>query len=164
MKKILVVYNICGIQSCNTNIWKEHICSIINQNYENFDLAISGCMIPKNIQEELKNYLQINTTLKIIFNFIEEILPVNVTFNHTCMLSTQNTQYDGYLYVASDVKFTNRDIISNLTKTHFNNNSAITIAMVDVDSGIEYWFDESYLQKLTSTNLEIPVGKTLNMH
>lgn len=166
MKKILVVFNICGINQCHVDIWVRNILNIINQDYPNFDLAISGCSIPKGQQHNIANKLSSIKTKKIIYNYIEEILPVNVTFNHTCWVATQkDPTYEGYLYVASDINFgTNQKVISHLVKTHFSSNSGITSAVVDNDSGLDRWFDKSFIEKLQNSNVEVPIGKTLNLH
>ena len=52
-KKILVVYNICGIKFDNLGMWEDHLQDILNQDYPNFTVAVSGCVISENSKIEL---------------------------------------------------------------------------------------------------------------
>ena len=57
-KSILVIYNICGIKFNNIDMWLNHLEDIASQNYSNFKVAISGCVVSKDSQlklEEFKN-------------------------------------------------------------------------------------------------------------
>ena len=38
MKKILVVYNCCGIRQSNLPMWSSHLNNILKQNYEKLDI------------------------------------------------------------------------------------------------------------------------------
>jgi hypothetical protein len=166
-KNILVVYNICGITRDNINMWLNHLEDIVNQNYPNFKVAISGCVISdssKRILEEFKN--QHNN---VVLNFTDDILPVNVTFNHTAQVCTDKFGlFDAYLYVASDVKFVNdSEVLSKLVHLHFNSNSAITAALVDNDHGLDGIYPDVWdeLNNLLETDhFRINIGRTANMH
>jgi hypothetical protein len=166
-KNILVIYNICGIKFNNLEMWSNHLQDILNQNYSNFTVAISGCVVSENSKIELEKLK--NKYNNVVFNWIEDILPVNVTFNHTAQICTEKLGiFDAYLYVASDVKFNNDiDVLSKLVYLHFNSNSAITYALVDNDHGLDGWYHSiwSDLDKLLDTDhFVINIGKTANMH
>jgi hypothetical protein len=167
-KSILVVYNLCGIKHDNIEMWLNFLEDIVNQDYPNFKLAISGCIVSENSKKRLENFK--NKHNNVILNFINDKLPVNVTFNHTIQICTEEFGiFDTYLYIASDIKFGNdRDILSKLIYLHSNSNSAIINALVDHDAGLEAavaieQLDE--LHKLLETShFIINIGKGVNGH
>ena len=59
MKKVLVVYNCCGIANDNISMWDKHLQKVLNQDYENFDVCISGCKISESSKEHFR-------TMKIV--------------------------------------------------------------------------------------------------
>ena len=165
--RILVIYNICGIKFNNLEMWSNHLQDILNQDYPNFTVAVSGCVVSDSSKIELE---KLKTKYSnVIFNWIEDILPVNVTFNHTAQVCTKQLgEFDGYLYVASDVKFGDDiKVIEKLAYLHQNSNSALTYALVDNDHGLDAWYPEVWdnLDKLLDTDhFCINIGKTANMH
>ena len=58
-KNLLVVYNICGIKHDNIEMWINHLQDIVDQKYNNFTVAISGCKISESSKKTLLN-LKIN--------------------------------------------------------------------------------------------------------
>jgi hypothetical protein len=166
-KNILVIYNICGIKFDNLEMWLNHVQDILNQKYSKFTVAISGCVVSDNSKKELE---KLKTKYSnVVFNWIEDILPVNVTFNHTAQICTEQLrEFDGYLYIASDVKFGNdTEVLQKLSYLHQNSNSAITYALVNNDHGLDGWYPEvwSDLDNLLETDhFYINIGKTANMH
>ena len=165
MKKILVVYNCCGISHDNILMWSSHLNKIINQSYSNFDICISGCKISESSKEHFRN-IKKNSDKKIILNFIEDILPVNITFNKSCMEASKSEEYDAFLYIASDVDMVDdTNVITKLVDLHFSDNIGMTSAVVNFDSGIEAWLgNDVFYNYLTNNNFQIPPGKTLNLH
>jgi hypothetical protein len=165
--KILIIYNICGIKFNNLEMWTNHLQDILNQKYSNFTVAVSGCMISENSKIELEKFK--TKYNNVVFNWIEDKLPVNVTFNHTAQVCTEQLgEFDGYLYVASDVKFGNdTQVIEKLTYLHQNSNSVITYALVDNDHGLDGIYEEVWPELdalLNNDHFCINVGKTANMH
>lgn len=165
MKKILVVYNCCGIRHDNIMMWSYHLNKIINQTYSNFDICISGCKISETSKEHFRGIKE-KSDKKIILNFIEDVLPVNITFNKSCMEASKYENYDAYLYVASDVDMVeDKEVITKLSNLHFSDNVGMTSAVVNFDSGIEAWLGADIFHNfLNNNNFQIPPGKTLNLH
>jgi len=166
-KNMLVVYNLCGIKYDNIEMWLNHLEDIVNQNHSNFTLAISGCIVSEISKKRLEDFK--NKHNNVVLNFINEKLPVNVTFNHTVQIcSDQFGIFDTYLYVASDVKFGNdREVLNKLVYLHFNSNSAMTIALVDNDHGFDGIYSEQWgeLNELLNTDhFVINIGKGANGH
>ena len=165
--KILVIYNICGIKFNNLEMWKNHLQDILNQEYSNFIVAVSGCVISNSSKVELEKFK--DKYNNVVFNWIEDILPVNVTCNHTAQICTEQLgEFDGYLYVASDVKFGNdTKVIDKLAYLHQNSNSVLTYALVDNDHGLDGWYAEVWdelNELLNKDHFAINIGKTCNMH
>jgi hypothetical protein len=165
--RVLVVYNICGIKFNNLEMWSNHLQDILNQEYSNFTVAVSGCVVSEDSKIELEKLK--DKYSNIVFNWIEDILPVNVTFNHTVQVCTEQLgEFDGHLYVASDVKFgTDTKVVEKLVYLHLNSNSAMTYALVDNDHGLDGWYADIWgdLDKMLETDhFCINIGRTANMH
>jgi hypothetical protein len=166
-KNILVIYNICGIKFDNIKMWMNHLEDIINQNYSNFKIVVSGCKVSEGSKQQLLNFK--DKCSNISFNWVDEILPISVTFNQTVQICTEEFGlFDAYFYIASDVKFGNdKNVISKMVKLHFESNSAITSAMVDNDHGLDgiyhdCWNDLDEL--LNNDHFCINIGRGANMH
>lgn len=165
--KLLVVYNICGIKYDNLEMWTNHLKDILDQSHPDCTVAVSGCVVSEKSKIELQKFK--DKYNNIVFNWIDDILPVNVTFNHTAQVCVdQFGEFDGYLYVASDVKFgTDTEVLSKLDYVHSNSNSALTYALVDNDHGLDGWYAEVWddlNQLLDKDHFCINIGKTANMH
>lgn len=165
--KLLVIYNICGIKYDNLEMWANHLEDILNQTHTSCVIAVSGCVVSEKSKTELQKFK--DKYNNIVFNWINDILPVNVTFNHTAQVCVkQFGEFDGYLYIASDVKFGNdTEILSKLDYVHSNSNSALTCALVDNDHGLDGWYAEVWddlNQLLDKDHFCINIGKTANMH
>lgn len=165
--RILVIYNICGIKFNNLEMWSNHLQDILNQEYSDFTVAVSGCIVSDESKVELEKLK--DKYNNIVFNWIEDKVPVNVTFNHTAQVCTEQLgEFDGYLYVASDVKFgSDTKVIEKLAYLHQNSNSAMTYALVDNDHGLDGWYADvwSELDKMLETDhFCINIGRTANMH
>lgn len=120
----LIVYNLCGLKRDNTKQWITNIEDLLKDDDE-FDFCISACNLKKETQNYFKEYFK-HRNVKL--HFVEDILPVNVTFNFACLL---NPGYKQYVYCASDVARNNQEkIISKLRHFHISNNNAITAAYV----------------------------------
>ncbi len=165
MKKILLVYNCCGIARDNIQMWSSHLNSILNQDYPNLSICISGCRISESSKRYFED-LQKTSIRKIYLSFIEDILPVNITFNKSCIEASKYENFDGFVYVASDVDMIDKtNVITKLVDLHFSKNCAITSCPVSFDSGIEAWLGHHIFNDyLNHNHFEIPVGKTCNLH
>lgn len=120
----LIVYNLCGLQRNNTKQWITNIEDLL-QDDDDFDFCISAC----NVNEETKKYFkEYFKHRKVKLHFVDDILPVNVTFNFACLI---NPGYKYYIYCASDIRRNSQEkIVSKIKKFHIENNNAITGAYV----------------------------------
>lgn len=112
MKKILVVYNTCGISKKeNSKDYSSSIKSVLNQDFDSFDTVVSSCLNSQTTIETLKTEFGD----KIFINLISEVHPVNVTFNHSVKSCVDRFgEYEGYLYMDSGTSFPNLNLLSDL--------------------------------------------------
>ena len=113
LNKILVVYNTCGIKpNENSESYINSLNSILDQDTDKFDVVMSSCLNNDYTRQEVKSFFG----NRIKYNFINEVHPVNVTFNHSVdTVVKYNDEYMGYMYVDSGSYFSPyKDAISSL--------------------------------------------------
>ena len=113
LNKILVVYNTCGIKpNENSESYINSLNSILDQDTDKFDVVMSSCLNNDYTRQEVKSFFG----NRIKYNFINEVHPVNVTFNHSVdTVVKYNDEYMGYMYVDSGSSFSPyKDAISSL--------------------------------------------------
>ena len=94
----LIVYNACEIQRNNLFWYIDCLSNLLNQDYDRFKVAISGCRISDTTKAGLQKYFG----KRIYYNFIDENQTISVTFNHTVNNIVKNVgEFDGYIYVDS---------------------------------------------------------------
>ena len=161
MDKFLVVYNCCGAGSDNYEMWKNHLDSIITQKNCNFDLVISGCIISDSSKKRFIEDFS-NSHKKIYINFIEELHPINVTFNHSVILISKNENYRGYLFLSSDIKIINDTDMCKMFEFHINENIGISNFIVDNENWIPTHIGQDYWQELQIKHADFPFGTSIN--
>lgn len=160
MRKILVVYNTCGISGKdNTNYYIKCLDSFLSQNFDDFEVAVSSCLNPPDQQQKLVGVFGDS----LHYNFINEKLPVNVTFNDTvrqCVNRLGN--FEGYLYIDSGCHFGNDlDTLLKMYELYKSGPYGIVSALASNDNGTESVFGFSAPIR---ENFLIPVGKAINGH
>jgi hypothetical protein len=170
MNRILVVYNTCGIAgSENSDYYIKSINSILDQDFDGFDVVMSSCM--NNIFTKEAMIEAFGDRIK--FNFIDEIHPVNVTFNHSVRtVVAHNGEYEGYIYMDSGTTFT-----SGLLKAIYERLSTGKYGMVtpQPENDTEYYMglgvgryrgDDEYAREILFNNGDyiIPLGKGMGTH
>jgi hypothetical protein len=163
--RILVVYNTCGISGRDMTDWYlKCLETILNQKEIEFELVVSGCRLLPRTKHVLMNMNQ----GKISYNFIEDILPVNVTFNHTVRKCVEYFgNFNGYFYVDSGMKFisckkdrvADEMIVAELGKL-LTDEVGIVSAQADHDNGFEFGLHVNEI----NDNFIVPVGKACNAH
>ena len=79
-QKLLIVYNTCGIlKNENVNYYIATLNSLLEQANDDHHVVISGCLHRQDVKTKIKTILG----NRISYSFIDEKLPVNVTFNKT---------------------------------------------------------------------------------
>lgn len=170
-KNLLIIYNTCGISGQeNVNYYIEAISSLLNQRNNKHKILISGCLNNEESKRKLKNAFGDS----INYNFIDEKLPVNVTFNKSVQEAVKKFgKFEGYLYIDSGINFLHDNrAVEKLYDLHSSGFYAMTSSRTNTDAGTFLWFqqgkdqhDESGQEILFKDNhLVIPIGKTVNLH
>ncbi len=161
--KFLVIYNCCGVSKTNIDMWSDHIDSILKQKECNFDLVISGCMVSEEGQSTLIGKLS-NLDFKnnIFINFINELHPINVTFNNSCILCSEIENYRGFLFMSSDIKFLNDDDFKRMFNFHIEHNVGISNFIVDNENWIPKHISLEFWNILQNQHADFPFGHTIN--
>lgn len=163
---MLVVYNTCGISKNdiqNKNYYCQCLDSILSQKFKHFRCVWSSCLNDPSVEKELKskygNYIS--------YSFIDEILPVNITFNHSVLKMVQKTgNFDSYIYLDCGVDIGN-DVytLQKLYEIYKSGPYAMVGAECDDDMGIRAWFKVDFLSEISNgQHFVIPIGKCLNLH
>lgn len=166
MKKLLVVYNICGISGFqNVAYYEDAIKSVLRQKgFEEGELklVVSSCC---SLDHCMQNLTQVLGSL-ISYNWIGDSVPLTVSFNHTVMKSVEHFgAFDGYLYLDSGINFWDPskryDSLRKLWDIHLGNpDAAITAAMPSNDDGSSWWG----IEYPESGEYTYKIGQTTNLH
>ena len=110
--KLLTVYNTCGIKGVeNVYYYIAALESIFKQEGVDHDIVVSACLNKISTLQKIKNKFK-----DIRINLINDAVPVNVSFNHTCEMF--NDSHDAFLYIDSGIimpdKFTIKKMIDRL--------------------------------------------------
>jgi hypothetical protein len=107
-RKILLVYNTCGIRRDNTKWYIECINSFLNQDFDGLHVVVSSCMNSASCFKELYS----NFRDKISYCLYPEKYVIQTTFNKTVMeVVKKYGEFEGYLYIDSGVTFDNQKTV-----------------------------------------------------
>ncbi len=169
MNKLAVVFNTCGIKRESPENYITNIKSILDQDFDGSRIILSSCLNSEAARDLVRREFGDN----ISYNYIDEVLPVNVTFNHSCIKVKEHFgDFEGYVYVDSGITFKTQKDLSNLYEIFKKTNSAMVSSRTDTDSGYHLWFgvgdglwDTSKDHELFNKDIfKIPIGKTVNLH
>ncbi len=163
--KLLVVYNTCGISGrSNVVFYRQAINSILNQNFKDIRIVLSSCY---NTRDDFNSIYSTFSNL-ISYNYIQHKLPINITFNHTCLECIKHFgEFEGYLYIDSGCKFTRADDISNLYDLFKSGPYGMVSARTDTDTGFQWLYktkDSLGNELFEKGDFIIPVGGAANAH
>tara|TARA_R100000030_G_scaffold18556_1_gene12858 strand:+ start:19489 stop:20532 length:1044 start_codon:yes stop_codon:yes gene_type:complete len=101
-RKMLVVYNTCGIKREAPDWYIECIRNLLDQDFDGFHVAISCCMNSKECIKKL--YKEFGS--KISYCLYPEKHVVQTTFNKTVLeVVNKFGEFEGYMYIDSGVNF-----------------------------------------------------------
>ena len=136
--KLLVVYNTCGFSGREHVDWYiDCINNLLNQDFEDFRLVISSCgnRLPaiKKLVETFKD--------KVSYNFINDRITVNQSFNHTVKKCVEELgEFEGYLYVDSGINVRdNKNVLSEAYKLFKSSNYGMVTIQASNDNGFKQW-------------------------
>ena len=165
---VLIVYNASGRKNPdNSSFYIKNIRSILEQNYDDMKLVFSGDHIPPSTFKKL--YDEFGSDIS--YCFTNEKLAVNQTFNHTVLKSVEAFgEFDGYMYVASDVSFSeDKGSLARLASRTSNPINGIISPEIDRDNGYFWWFNFDESKSLWDVfprdeDFVVPLGATANLH
>ena len=156
--KYLVVYNICEIANENSD-WYESCLDNLLLTKGNFDLAVSGCMVT----EETKKRLLDKYKDKIIFNFIDCKLTINITLNNSInKIIEHKGRYDAYIYIDSGINVRdNSHWLEEMDIRYQTGEYEMIMIQSDTDTGFHHFGLHGYFY---DHDFVVPVGKGCNVH
>ncbi len=158
--KMLVVYNICELAGReNWHYYLPAIHNILNQKFDSFKVAVSGCRVSNTTKDKLKATFG----SEIMYNWIYDILPLNVTFNHTVNKCFNICGYfDCVTYIDSGVNLgsENPHILRHMWEKYLTKEYSMVAYPVDTDMGLDQW----KIKLPKNSDFEIPLGKATNLH
>ena len=131
-RKILLVYNTCGIKRNNSEWYKKCISSFLEQNFEGLHVVVSSCMNSKECFKDL--YSAFGN--KISYCLYPEKYVVQTTFNKTVNTIVEKYgEFEGYMYVDSGITFDDqRNIIREAYDRLKTDKYAIVTIQTDTDT------------------------------
>jgi hypothetical protein len=172
MTKLAVIFNTCGVSRReNVSHYISAINSILSQDFDNFHVVLSSCLNSPAVQNEMREEFGD----RISYNFVNELVPVPVSFNHSIEKYVEHYgAAEGYLYVDSGCSFPDPQTLKKLYELHDSGPYGMTAALTNTDTGVWEWFgygkfgnDLDGIRAKLFENGEhfiIPVGKTINLH
>tara|TARA_R110000751_G_scaffold170357_2_gene276997 strand:- start:128 stop:1084 length:957 start_codon:yes stop_codon:yes gene_type:complete len=165
-RKLLVVYNTCGIKRDNTDWYIECINSLLNQDFDDYRVVLSSCLNSpecfKKIYDTFGN--------KISYCYHAEPHTVNITFNKTVQECVREFgEFESYLYVDSgctlgDSSSSLRDIYDSYKL----NSYGILSIQTDTDTCFQSLGlnlkNNSDTPQIVNEDYILPIGKAINLH
>jgi hypothetical protein len=165
-RKLLAVYNTCGIKNDNTDWYIECINSLLAQDLDGLRVVISSC---KNSTECIRRLFEVFGN-KISYCLTPELHTVNITFNNAVQRCVEHYgQFESYMYIDSGCTMDEQtDILRLAYETLTNNDYGIVVVQTDTDECLEnlgppYVYESSKVQ-VTGKHLVIPIGTSVNQH
>jgi len=161
--KLLVVYNTCEIHHMNLWWYLDCLKNLLRQDYDNFQVVVSGCKITSATKAALSKTFG----NKVWFNYIEDIVPVNVTFNHTVKVVTETKgPFNGYIYVDSGMNTGDKtNVLSEINARSSTRQFGMVTVQPSTDTGYEMWFGKPEVGfAFTGEDFIVPIGKACPLH
>ena len=159
--KLLVVYNICGFSRREPVDWYiDCLNNILNQDFEDYRLVVSSC---GNSMATIKKLVSTFGN-KISYNFINDRITVNMSFNHTVRECVQKVgEFEGYMYIDSGINFRDDNtVLQQAYDLYKSDNYGMVTIQASNDNGFKEWFDmDGFVE---GEDFVIPVGGACNLH
>lgn len=160
--KFLVIYNTCEIKQNNLVWYIDCLKNLLEQDYKNFKVAISGCALHDVTKRTLLKYFGKN----IIYNFIDDIYTVNITFNKTTQIIVNEFKdFDGIVYVDSGINVRKQtSCLKEIDKRNKFNKYGMIGFQTDNDTGFDGGLGFATNHIFKGSDYIIPIGKACNLH
>jgi hypothetical protein len=160
--KLLVVYNTCGFSGREHIDWYiDCIQNILNQDFEDYRVVLSSC---GNTLCSVKKLVQTFGN-QISYNFINDRITVNMSFNHSVRKCVQEFgEFEGYLYIDSGINFRdNKNVLKDIYKLFkSNDNLGMVTVQASNDNGFSQWLGiDGFVE---NEHFTVPIGRACNLH
>ena len=164
MKKLLIVYNTCGLSGrANIQGYLSSLQSIKDQDIEDVEIAVSSCMNSSSDMEAIREAFP-----DVSINIIHETVPVSVTFNHTVQKCVEKFgEFEGYMFIDSGINFEGQTTaIRELYELFKSDSYGMVAARTDDDMGFDDWFKTDMVgeELFRDGHMTVPVGAAVNLH
>lgn len=156
-----MVYNTCGFSGREHVDWYiDCINNLLEQDFQDFKLVVSSCgnrmPVIKKLVSTFKN--------RVSFNFINDRITVNQSFNHTVKKCVEEFgEFEGYLYIDSGINVRdNKKVLSEAYELFKSDNYGMLTIQASNDNGFKQWIGVD--EYVTGENFIIPIGRACNLH
>ena len=161
---LLVVYNVCERQRTNLFWYISCLDSLLEQDYPNFKIIVSGCAMSHSTKAGLrKRYGN-----RLWYKTANEMHTVNVTFNHSVRkVAEQVGGFNGYIFVDSGMNTRNQTFcLSEIGKRSSTRKYGMVTLQSDNDRG--FYLPHTGVRHdhiFTGTeDIEVLAGEACNLH
>lgn len=133
---MLISYNTCGIlRRENEDFYIAAIEEILSSGLEGLRVVFSSCLNGPDGRMKVQNYFGD----RISYNFIDEVLPVNVTFNHTVLESVKRFgEFNCYVFWDSGCRLRNPNDLNILYNNLIETNAGMLSPVSSIDAHYAY--------------------------
>lgn len=165
LRKLLVVYNTCGIaRRPHVQNYIRSIQSILDQDFDDFEVVMSSCL---NHADDITRVQEVFDK-KISYNIVNEQVPVSITFNNAILKSIEKFgNFEGYVFVDSGIDFEQQTkVLKQMYDLFKSGPYGMVAARTDDDMGLNDWFktDMRGDSLFSDDHLVIEVGMAVNLH
>ena len=165
-RKLLAVYNTCGVSGDKTDWYIKSIETLIDQDLDGTEVVLSSCRNSTRCIEQV--YKKFGN--KISYFLTPQLYTVNITFNKAVQESVKYFgEFDGYMYIDSGcIMDEQKDIFRSAHKTMVDNDYGIVVVQTDTDECLEnlgppYVYESREIQ-VKDEHLVVPIGVSVNQH
>jgi hypothetical protein len=165
-RKMLVVYNTCGIKKDNTEWYIKCINSLLNQDFAGYHIVLSSCLNSPACFRRLYEVFG----KKISYCYHVEPHTVNVTFNKTVQECVKEFgEFESYLYVDSGCLIEDENnFLKKIYESFKTNSYGILSVQTNTDTCFQV-LDPTFINdcdtpQIVDKDYVIPVGKAINLH
>ncbi len=163
---LITVFNTCGLSGKETAaVYIRRLFSLLEQNGSvNQRVVWSSCCNQRSERDEVRAFFGD----QISYYETDEVLTVNQTFNHACMVAAQCWRMPGgFVYVDWGVEFgDDHGGMGRLWKAHRTGRNMMTAALANSDTGFDLWYDNQSEDRIFSgrDGFVVEVGRGVNLH
>lgn len=161
-KKLLLIFNICELKSRSLHSYINSIEGLLEQNYDNYNIVISGC----GVSLATKAALQHRFGKRVWYSWIDQAYIIPFTFNKTLLEVIKAAgEFDGYIYIDSGIHVKGiPNCLSEINDRAMTEKYGMICLQADDDMGYDWWYGWPRDSIIRGNDFIVPVGKCVNLH